>query len=739
MIFRAVLLFSAAIALHGANTPRTPLDPRGKTHIPIGIADTVDTLKTFVEAEGNFSPGFGSYGIYFWVWNDASNQLFAPTMDDVACEHGLAPGGLLIPWSRWKAGAVEVTTELCEVKHRSPASDVFVVGARVALTNLSDMTTKVSLFVAVRPLGAAGFDIREIGTTKLQLDVDGHVAVWASEEASAQMVFADDTVGAAALAGVPTTQPRLAESATSTNGNASGALRFNVALPPRGQKTFHFVCPVLPGRYAVRHQWDGVSTWAQFDTATLNPTNGSDKLLQPDPGEAWWAGVHAEKLFEEATAYWKSISQRATIRVPDSRWSESFAAIIAHSSLCMNEGAPDVAVMNYNVFNRDGIYMANIFQKSGNNGLSERAIDYFLSHPFNGRVQPEADNPGQILWVMAEHWKFTRDLDWLRRVYHGAQKLVAMIRYYRTTPGPHWVSDTSLNFGDNLPPNKRKELKPGACDGFHPEYTEAYDIAGLRQAALLAEALGNADDASAWRKLSGELLAKYEEKFRTNYARNYGSYCVLWPCALFSFNEGTAHQQFKSIGAQQPATWRYFPLAKAHQGVLAGNRGAAFETLNVHLDHPQMRGWFAFDEGGDSGVGGWNRVRTTWRRGKASDAMPHGWAIAEFVLLLRDALLFEDGDSLVLFAGVPQSWFTNASGMTLKNLPTHFGRCSMDYSVQTRQASLHITGIAPPNGIALRLPGEWNVSVTAAGRPVSRDARGDFLLPPGAAKAELHF
>jgi hypothetical protein len=36
------------------------LDPCGKIHVPIGIPDTLDVLKTFVETEGNFSPGFGS-------------------------------------------------------------------------------------------------------------------------------------------------------------------------------------------------------------------------------------------------------------------------------------------------------------------------------------------------------------------------------------------------------------------------------------------------------------------------------------------------------------------------------------------------------------------------------------------------------------------------------------------------------------------------------------------------------
>ena len=160
-------------------------------------------------------------------------------------------------------------------------------------------------------------------------------------------------------------------------------------------------------------------------------------------------------------------------------------AILAHASLCMNEGVPDVAVVNYNVFNRDGMYIANIMQKSGLTEYSERVIDYFISHPFNGRAYPEADNPGQILWVIHQHWLLTRDRGWAERIYPSVRKAAAMIHSYRTTRGPHWVSLTSLEFGDALPATSREELKPGRCDGFHPEYTDAFDIAGLRGAAEL--------------------------------------------------------------------------------------------------------------------------------------------------------------------------------------------------------------------------------------------------------------
>ena len=130
-----ILGFGSVSTTAATEMPRGGLDARGKIHIPIGIADTLDTLKTFVEAEGNFSPGVGSHGIYFWAYDKKTGTLTAPTMDGVPCEHGLAPGGLLIPWSKWEAGDIVVRTEVCHVRRDSNVGQVHVVGARAILTN----------------------------------------------------------------------------------------------------------------------------------------------------------------------------------------------------------------------------------------------------------------------------------------------------------------------------------------------------------------------------------------------------------------------------------------------------------------------------------------------------------------------------------------------------------------------------------------------------------------------------
>jgi hypothetical protein len=742
------LLLSCAVGGVTAAPPATrhPLDPLGQVHIAIGLPNSVDQLKTFVEAEGSFSPGFGTYGVSFWVWNEHGRRpdgsgLTAATMEGVRCEHGLGPGGLLMPWARWRAGSIEVRSELCQVACASPTGEVQVVAARVRLTNTGTERQQVRLIAWLRPLGPAGGPVRALAVSdrKDALLVDGHAALLSMSGAQGGCALPADTIGAKALVGDFTGD----SASRSAEGQCSGALLQTIALAPDASAEAHFVCPVAAGRRVAGHRWDGVSPWAQYDLARPNDPEGE---LQPDPGLDFYRTLQVDALFAQTADSLKRLQQRVGIRVPDACWSEAFSAGVGHAALCMNQGAPDAAVANYNVYSRDGMYMANIFQKAGLFDLAATAIDYFLHHPFNGRAQPEADNPGQILWVMGEHWQFTHDRAWLARVYPAVRKLTAMIRYYRTTPGPHWVCDTSLDFGEALPSTQRKELKPGACDGFNPIYTEAYDVAGLRGAALLAEAQAAvgansaADDAAAWRKVANDLLVGYTAKFGKDLARGYGSYSVLWPCRLYPFDTGPAHEQFKSVAVEQPTSWRYFPLARAHQGLLTGNREAGFGTLRVHLAHPQMKSWYAFDEGGPSGVGGWHHLEgfSSWKvhpKGEGNHeawavAMPHGWSIAESHLLLRDSLAYEDGDRLVLLAGVPPEWFWSWSGIQLTNFPTHFGPCSLDYTVQGNRAMLKLD-CAAPGGCLLALPESARViTTTPPSAPTRKTARG-WLLPSG--------
>jgi len=174
-----------------------PLDPRGEIHVPIGVANSVDALKTFVEAEGNFSPGFATYGVYFWFYDRDRRTVVAPTMDDVPCEPGLAGTGTLIPFSRWSVGELVVKTEVCQVERDSPAGKIQVVAARVHLTNGGDTVSKLSLLAALRPLGAAGGPVDQLAVSDRgdALLVDNRPALIAGEASKIAGASEKDNVG----------------------------------------------------------------------------------------------------------------------------------------------------------------------------------------------------------------------------------------------------------------------------------------------------------------------------------------------------------------------------------------------------------------------------------------------------------------------------------------------------------------------------------------------------------------
>src|SRR5688500_19908040 len=120
---------SALIVLPSLCTAAGPLDPRGKIHIPIGIPNTLDSLKTFVEAEGSFSPGFGTYGIYFWLYDPANGQFIAPTAPGAEHERGLGKNGALIPWTRWGGGDFALTSSVCQVAQKWEGKPLQVAAA----------------------------------------------------------------------------------------------------------------------------------------------------------------------------------------------------------------------------------------------------------------------------------------------------------------------------------------------------------------------------------------------------------------------------------------------------------------------------------------------------------------------------------------------------------------------------------------------------------------------------------
>jgi hypothetical protein len=111
--------------------------------------------------------------------------------------------------------------------------------------------------------------------------------------------------------------------------------------------------------------------------------------------------------------------------------------------------------------------------------------------------------------------------------------------------------------------------------------------------------------------------------------------------------------------------------------------------------------------------------------------MPHGWAIAELWLLMRDCLAFENDQRLVLLSGVPPAWFTHDNGIMVEGLPKYFGKLNILWKPEQGGATLSLSCEAePPGGYLLRLPESLKAKIAVNGQTVSAVTAGEFLLPP---------
>ena len=110
---------------------------------------------------------------------------------------------------------------------------------------------------------------------------------------------------------------------------------------------------------------------------------------------------------------------------------------------------------------------------------------------------------------------------------------------------------------------------------------------------------------------------------------------------------------------------------------------------------------------------------------------PHPTSAAALVALVRNALVFDDGDTLMLTLGARDRWW---SGAKVSGAPTRWGM--LDLSFRREGDHAHWSWSAVPVWTALRVPRGTRVAEAPA--PLVREPGGHRVLaPPGAASADV--
>jgi len=399
-----------------------------------------------------------------------------------------------------------------------------------------------------------------------------------------------------------------------------------------------------------------------------------------------------ENILNNQISAWESkINDGLLISVPDKRIQNCFEANKAFMLMFYDNTYITPGPSTYHDFwFRDAAYLLNGLDKMGYHRETKNILDTYKTRihatGFFYSQAGEWDSNGQAIWSIMEHYRLTRNEEFLKENYPIINR------------GARWIINKAQN-NLKLDAGYRGIMPPGLSAehfGLNDYYywDDFWCLTGLRDAILASQILGkNAKNfESGYQKLSDNLdisLQYVESKLGTpimsiSPSRRMDSAAVgclasYYPCRIFKptdirlvntvnymrENNFLGDGFFHDVNHSGYGTYLtmhfiqcYFGLrerAKAHV-VLDWVLAAASATWCwPEAIHPRTMG-------GTIGDG------------------HHGWAAADFTLVVRNMLFMEEGNTLTLTPGAPKEWFKKGKVISVKKGPTYFGKLNYEIS-----------------------------------------------------------
>ena len=677
---------------------------RSDTHIILGVPGTIDGLRTPVEPGNSFSPGPGSYGVSTWVYH--KGVLHAPEtkpLEDL--DWSFVDGHIPIVCAKWEAAGVYVTSRLFTTGDvdSSDIRDYFAV----ELKNTLEETIEFSFYLVIRSVGAAGGPIRSlsydkdnvvINDTPLLLtleDPNGFGAV--SYEASGKDIscflksgsLPADARAKDSSAWTKVSQYKHDMSAGKKSDNTSwvsGALEYKVTLAPGEKKDLYFICHVQAGHWML--DW----------LPALERPSGC-----------------AKEFFEKEESKYKALwAERFSIdlKTPDVRFTDAFYCQIAHLYMFSVHNLPRISSISYPLWwLRDGSYAVTALDKAGLHDFSKDACLYVKDKVCFGGFGSEADGPGQLIWIISEHFLLTKDVAFLQEMWSTIEKNADFIEKMMNATGPVRVLTEHITPYLVLEPNmdipaiaSQDGLIVGRMDNHFPLiWVNLFSWLGLTRAAICASALDMIEVSQKYQALADKLSEAVGKKAKEIFGDNDRDVNIaFWPSGWADKNDVFLNEKFDEFwdtirlpgGVHCPEPlWTYFEAGQAHNELLRGRRDLAWISIEHFLSTHTAPGLYTYHEGECD-----ENTSVQWQRLRGWDEIryvtPHGWTAAELFHLLRDCLIREEGDELVIGSGIPESWLS--SDFHVRNISTYFGKVSFEYSAASRTLTVDTANSETP-------------------------------------------
>ena len=617
------------------------------------------------------------------------------------------PRGLLTPhWDGWSLDAWIVTDD---GRHLLPSQ------AGSAVQTL-DWTIRERLGV-VTTVGQDGLDLQSRGEAAVERDVPAcllHVA--AESDAPGWLIVALRPYNPEGVSFIHQASLSADRRAWTINGQRS--VEFDQPVERSGMSTYREGdvfrrLPATAESTSVTCEVGMVTACAMYELRAGLPREVTVRVpLASDP-DATAAGmaVPAQRL----PSWQDSLRGHCQLTVPDEHFQFLYDAalrtLVLHSPLDVYPGP-----YTYKRFwFRDAAFILHAMLCAGLTERARRTIDrfplrqrrdgYFLSQ------EGEWDSNGAALWIMRRYGLLTgRPVDpaWKKPIQRAARWIERKL-LPASLDKPHAGLFPAGFSAEHLGPN----------DYYY--WDDFWGAAGLDGAAEMLERLGDRRGADCARQTSLSLLAAVDRSLLQTAERRprpgvpASPYRRMDTGAIGSLAAGYPLRLWPADDERLAVTADFllencfvhggFFQDMIHSGV------NAYLTLHVaqvllragdprHIDLMRAVAELA------TPTGQWPEAIHPRTRGGCMGDGQHVWAAAEWLLMLRNCLVREEGERLILAGGVPSAWLEQTQPIVFGPAPTEWGPVTLCITPHEDRVEISWSGawFGPPPVIEIRLP-----------------------------------
>lgn len=644
--------------------------------------------------DGAIEVGRGGFSLEPFVLVDGQQRI---SWADVGSEQSLLDDYLPIPSVNWHHQQLDL--KVTAFVQGQPQQAQLV--ARYKLQNTDKQPHDYTLALAVQPfqvnppsqfLNTVG-GVSRINAIALDggtVSVNGKPRVFAAQAPDAGFVSAFDSEMATMHLGrgqLPAT--RNVEDAT---GLASGMLLYRWRLEP-GQSR---------------------------EVALVVPQTGSAQLP---------AGFDAEQAQQQVAQMWRGKLDRVRLQLPGEGkpMADTLRTALAHMLISRVGPRLQPGTRSYSrSWIRDGAMISEGLLRLGREDAVRDYVQWYAPFQFaDGMVPccvddrgsdpvPENDSHGELIFNIAEYWRYTGDRAFLEGMWphvQGAYDYMERLRLSERTEANRALNAAFYGMMPASISHEGYSAKP-----MHSYWDNFWALRGYKDALAIAQALDQPEQAE-------RMLASLEE-FRQDLAASlaaatqaHGIGYLPGSAELGDFDPTSTTIALAPGGEQgrlpqallETTFERYWQqFEQRRDGTREWKDYTPYEWRNVSAfvrlgwrDRAWDAAQFFFKDRAPQAWNQWAEVVShTPRQPFFLGDLPHAWVASDFVRSALDMFAYEreSDESLVLAAGLPVRWFDGA-GVAIRDLRTPYGR--LGYSIQRNDRVLTVKiaeGLLSPSG-----------------------------------------